>query len=494
MADTIGTTQDVIMEGPTPPESYQAYSKLNIIKNQNETMPQLMLAQTTQVEGSTEPTWNGNNVSFNYVQTDNNQHSFEIKATDEKINFEFLGDNNFNFNKTNDNLLLLSFRNKFDDNSNSNVYMHAAYNRIYNYNEDKTNSVLSSTFIGCKGNDITLTDDTTYKNNSLYNSNNNTFEINKNDQYHTDKSLQNNTFINCNNNFIEHGNYEYSISTYINSFNCYYDNWSLTGNNTCIGNTLSFIKDNYSDIIGIGQGLVAYNQHKKRIILGYYNSNTMDDDDILVVGDGAITNETELNTYKTNDWYRNKDTVTALFNAISGDKNQSDGSFYYRHNIFTVNKKGYIKLSDYTNTSNYVYYGYDGISAHINDNVYNMKYSDIFKYIVSDNVNRIVNKDLEDSLIQSIEDKLYYEPTYRVYQISTSITANSYVDSITDNTIVTFSNTGINSVRIDWLVKVNGTMMEGTNITISPSKSVQLLYRDYTKDTNWNISGYSLVE
>ena len=137
----------------------------------------------------------------------------------------------------------------------------------------------------------------------------NYFDINTDENF----ALKNQVLINCNCNFYKNFNSTYNAetkhSTYINSNTSYYNFNIDSKDNTIIGNKYGFIEGNSGNVIAIGQGIVLSGKKTDKIILGYYNSNTMDEDDLLVVGDGFL-NETNTDLIPTGNWYEDENEMT----------------------------------------------------------------------------------------------------------------------------------------------------------------------------------------
>ena len=328
----LGTDQDFILtnsitEGIQPVDSI---AKLNIMteatNNPTSGVPQIMLSQTT--TGAVK-TWNGDRLTINYA-SGNKAGYFGISEVTNtyrnRINFEILGANNIfhtSVGGTYGNSFIYAEGNKLSKQTHNCNFIHSDYNIVNTSAADGINfinSTYNTLYYGAV--------DEIYasaKQISLYNSNYNTFQPvpktwtythqNGNKEVKGKKGcyLRNQTLIGSNYNYIkgrtisEDYPENKSNTTFINSCSGLYDFDEQHGSLTVIGNTLGYFNNNRNcNIIGIGEGLLQTNSNSDKILLGFYNQNTTDPNEILVVGDGRLNREYVKGlTSATKDWTTN---------------------------------------------------------------------------------------------------------------------------------------------------------------------------------------------
>lgn len=419
--------------------AYDSYAKLNIMTEATNDLtaavPQIMLAQTT--SGNYEKTWNGDRLEINYA-SGNDGGYFRISEITggyrNDTNVELFGYSNvYHTSVTGDygNNFIYSRLNTLTDDNTNISFIHSDFNTFEN--KDMNNI----SFINSNHNYIRSTtgegEDQTASARyiSFYNSNNNVIHPRYDIIHNTDNNtysykkglISKSTIINSNYNYIKGRStvpyktgYDEPNSTFINTMSSFY-NLNAGRTLTMIGSTFSFINDTNGNIIGIGDGLIQNNGSGDRIILGHYNRNSTDPNEVLIVGDGRMKSsyiKGLLDGIK--NWNTKLNSYTMLLSNVSGDGSTAHDSNYYRHNIFTVNKEGYVTISDY-NTNQSARYGFSGISAFDNKGkcTYDIPFESIYKSLNKSKTQDENNEDLKlyEKAINDIlkeTPKTYYQP------------------------------------------------------------------------------------
>lgn len=370
--------------------AYDSFAKLNImteaVNDLSEAVPQIMLAQTT--SGVSEKIWNGDRLNIKYT-SGNDCGYFSISevtgTTRQRISLDLFGQQNIYHTVVSGdygNSFIYSRLNTLTDDDTYNSFIHSDYNTFENRNMSGF-GFFNSNYNTIRATTGALRDQKTFARNiGLYNSNYNTIHPKYYESLEVDKSnkkswvyqkglISNSVLLNSNYNYIkgrstipyDDENYIEHNSTFINSLSSMYT-LQEHHNLTMVGGTFNFINNTNGDVIGIGEGLLQDEGEGDRIILGHYNRNTVDPNDVLIVGDGRM----KMSYIKgllsgTKNWYKNRTKLESVMVKISEDGSPDKDSDYYRHNIFTVNKEGYITISDY-DTNKSARYGFNGITSY----------------------------------------------------------------------------------------------------------------------------------
>ncbi len=358
--------------------AYNSFGKLNIVTEASSTIPQMVfdLIDTSEDDKS----WHGDRISFSYTSGNINTNGclganhFRITENayyaGDKVNFDLIGDGNVLYNSmsdndlnitytgvkgTSNNLFIYSDRNRLDLSAQHNSFINSHDNKLDTFNLSGMN------FINSNGNSFQkyITD-----NKEIISANDMSFYKSDNNIIRGQTTSANGvTFINSNNNYYASDDTPNSQKVLINSNNCFIYNTDAKDRNiVSIGNDYGWI-ENSNNIIAIGKGLYCNNRTNK-IILGQFNKNP-EEKDILVVGDGSLS-QNEYNNlssvYKT--VYENGFTDDDINSYNIDYKNKL---YSNRHNIFTVNSDGYIKINGANNTLNpslqyYAKYSFSGIT------------------------------------------------------------------------------------------------------------------------------------
>ena len=148
-------------------------------------------------------------------------------------------------------------------------------------------------------------------------------------------------------------------------------------------------------------------------MLGFYNQNTTDPNEVLVVGDGRLNREYVKGlVHGKQDWERDVTNWNKIMTSISSTGSVAANSTHYRHNIFTVNKEGYITISDYRVPTNSARYGYKGITAFVDGTTYEIPFDKVYNKINGNDAVDIMQERI-DSYTRTIENKVNSIPVNR---------------------------------------------------------------------------------
>lgn len=498
--------------------AYDSFAKLNIMSESSgvndKIIPQIMFNLSNT---GTKKTWNGDRLAITY-NSGNSASLFRISEVTgsyrNKLNFELLGANNIFYGSvkgTSNNSFIFSQNNTISNSSFDNNFINADGNRIVptytsgiNFIDSNNNLITSGylhhrfssaanisyyhsnnnrmlpQFAYIKGYNGTnggkdLISQPLYDNNGLITGYSLLSSYNGTDVYIKGVAggvLRNYTFINSDyNRVLGHNNYE-SYTTIINSHNGYYLSDNGTKNTVLIGNDWGYIKGASGNTIAIGKGLINYNTSSDKIILGQFNRNSQDPNDILIVGDGRLSQEyLDSLTALNKDWATNDKSYANILSALSGNGSPSADSGLYRHNIFTVNKNGYITISDWTNPSNSARYGYNGITAYLDNVSYTIPFRTLYNKI---NVNDAITQMQEtvDSYTQQMDDIIKTMPSNYFYSVKNS----------TNHIFLNIDNNKSNVGASAWIWKEISAKMENNTILgityegIDPSKELTIYW------------------
>lgn len=498
--------------------AYDSFAKLNIMSESSgvndKIIPQIMFNLSNT---GTKKTWNGDRLAITY-NSGNSASLFRISEVTgsyrNKLNFELLGANNIFYGSvkgTSNNSFIFSQNNTISNSSFDNNFINADGNRIVpTYTSginfiDSNNNLITSGYLhhrfssaanisyyhsnnnrmlpqfafikGYKGTNggKDLISQPLYDNNGLITGYSLLSSYNGTDVYIKGVAggvLRNYTFINSDyNRILGHNNYD-SYTTIINSHNGYYLSDNETKNTVIIGNDWGYIKGASGNTIAIGKGLINYNTSSDKIILGQFNRNSQDPNDILIVGDGRLSQEyLDSLTALNKDWATNDKSYANILSALSGNGSPSADSSLYRHNIFTVNKNGYITISDWTNPSNSARYGYNGITAYLDNVSYTIPFRTLYNKI---NVNDAITQMQEtvDSYTQQMDDIIKTMPSNYFYSVKNS----------TNHIFLNIDNNKSNVGASAWIWKEISAKMENNTILgityegIDPSKELTIYW------------------
>ena len=448
--------------------SYDSFAKLNIMTEAREegtpAIPQIMFDLS---KSGTKHTWNGDRLAITY-NSGNNASLFRISEVTgtyrNKLNFELLGSNNIFYGTvkgTSNNSFIFASNNLVANSAYDNNFINSDGNQIFptrtsgiNFIDSDYNTLASGylyhkyssaanisfyhsthnrilpqfTYIkGIKGDKGGRTQEvisqalydnrgeiTGYSVVSSYNGTNTYIKGVKGG------ILRNKTLIDSDyNRFIGHDDVS-NNTVLINSNNGYYLNNLSSKNSVIIGNDWGYIKGVSANTVAIGRGLINYNTTADKLILGQFNRNS-NASDVLVVGDGHLTDE-YLNslTAANKNWQTNDTQYRNILSALSGNGSPSGDNGLYRHNIFTVNRNGYITISNWNNPSNSARYGVKGITAYNDGAVYTIPYKTLYNKInVGDAITQM--QETVDSYTKQIDDIIKTMPSNYFYSVQAGI-------------------------------------------------------------------------
>ena len=212
---------------------------------------------------------------------------------------------------------------------------------------------------------------------------------------------------------------------------------------------------------------------------------------------------------------------------ISGTGSTAYNSNYYRHNIFTVNKEGYITISDYKVPNNSARYGYKGITAYVNGTTYELPFSEIYHKINGNDSVDIMQETI-DSYTKQLESKINSIPTTKFMSFSdpsniaantqmsaylnvtvpqgatpaTSLSAKLFnIEKIGNNDIIGLSYHSNNKTpaKVIWAYKLpvgnsNDQQTLTAAATIYPYCTLQFMYASRQENDTTSFSGFSLID
>ena len=484
----IGGTDKLFMSTASVEEAkgYDTFAKLNIMTQANtgdvtKVVPQMMFSLSRKGQ---KRTWDGDRLVFKY--TSGNDASYfgitEITGNRRnKLNFELLGANNI-YNTvitgTYNNSFIYSQDNTVSNDSHDNEFINSDGNVF------KANGIASSVFINSDNNYVhsgySFFKTASATNLSFYNSDENKFypgfrwikgvknanaaikavalkdgtgymivsATGNGTEYIKGVKggiLRNKTFIDSNYNMISGHDNITARSTFINTNSGRFINDIDGVSMTMIGNNYGYVNGVSANTIAIGIGLEHLNSSGDQIILGYYNQNSTDVNEILIVGDGRC-NSAYINDLKKQfgGWENNNYQNDRFFNAFTGRGSTGYDSNFYRHNIFTVNKQGYITISDYEEPSNSARFGTHGITAYNDGAVYDIPYNRIYNKInVADAVTEM--QETVDSYTRQMSDVISTMPSNYFFTISD----NTKLVNVNDGGQITSSGINLSDIFIN---------------------------------------------
>lgn len=405
----VGSIDNLLISNKKDIPAQESFAKVNIVSdghayknNYNTYEPQIRLL----LKDPNKDSWDGDRIDISYnsgykaslftiAETTGNQ----LKS---KPNLDLFGESNTFVTSANNKTIFT------DTTPFGNSLIYSEHNYIYSYSNN--NSLINSEYNGLNHSSA----------NNLFNSNHNNLysyssAIKNKNEY---PDIHNNTFINSHNNeikaYIDYRNYHIkgrsianaSLITsndnyisganesgivYINTNSSYYSNNAGGGKVINIDNNYGYMSNNKGDTIAIGEGLINVNSKTSahRILLGRYNSSSFNEGDLLIVGDGNCSTNYLKSTIDNGNTPKDGD---AFFNEFAtNDKKQSNNSVLSRHNIFSVNKNGYVTINKDEN--NYVNYCVSGINGVNNGTPFNIPFDLLYPYVQPQNyINQMTDK------------------------------------------------------------------------------------------------------
>lgn len=514
--------------GSEETKPYDVFSKLNIMSQATEKVadstPQLMFSL---VNNKGNKSWNGQRLAFTYASGDR-APLFRIAelagAGKRRINFELLGVNNLynNIKGIYGNSFIYSQGNELPTSAFDNTFINSDYNVMYSHAANEISFINSNYNVLQSGTKSVFNEFPGVNNISFMETDNSVitpwYSTYYTSSYSGDKGIKGHkgritwtpytvgghlsqhfmldsdyTFINGHNNADFHG-------TYISSPSAKHIFSEYSQHDLEIGNMYGYTNNNSGNLIAIGRGLTYVKGQGDKIILGHFNRNDTDPDNVLIVGDGFVSEDYLKKISHLLDGSNNNN---RFFNAIGckGGKGEiGDMVNYYRHNLFTVNRKGWIGISNYTNPENYAQYGFSGITAHCKGARYDIPFSAVYaKLNVYDSMKEF--QSVIDSYTEKVQAINNTMPTNKSISITGATDLEKYfgseISAIKSNSIINVTymttanksdenfKTSVTSYRM--YQNENGLVKEYDIRRLSAFNSLQYLY---LRDTVNHLTGF----
>lgn len=507
---------------------YDTFAKLNIMSRAtsaaNLSTPQLMFSL---VNDNANRTWNGQRLAFNYASGDAGAlfRIHEIKGiAKNRINFELLGVNNlyrgvkgawgnsFIFSQNNE--IPESACNNFYMNSDGNVmfshltnnmsFIDSHYNVVQSGHETfdgKWPGVNNMTFFGTSNAVITPFWSTRYYKGIKGNKGRKGTKGKKVDiPYTVGGYLSNHLLLDSDYSFLNGHNNSDFHATYIASPSAKHVFTEYSQHDLELGNMLGYTNDNNGNLIAIGRGLNYTHGEGDKIILGHFNENDTDPNNVMIVGDGFLSEEYLADI---SGMFSAANNNNRFYDAFTG---RGDMVKWYRHNLLTVNRNGWIGISDYTHPENSARYGFSGITGYIDGATYDIPFSSVYaKLNVYDSMKEF--QDIVDSYTDKVRAIVNTMPTNKSITITGDTDLEKYfgkdISKINSNSIinVTYQTTAVRGedgftttvrapytyVGKDLSDKKTRLMKSYDYRKISAYNSLQYLY---LRDTQNNLTGF----
>lgn len=359
-------------------DKYETLAKVNIMSpvadNYSDTQPQLMLSILNN-DGA--KTWAGQRAFFSYNKEGNGTPLFRLaerKSGTTRSNFDMFGKDNIyrNVKGAYGNAFIFSQENEIGKDSENNAFLFSDQNKVYgnadalfiasNMNtirKGTNHDVVNALFMHTDGAELGSTKGTIY----------------------------NPTLIGSSLTKIDGGASKTFRGTWISSPRGLH---TLTRDETYdieIGNELGYSSNIKGGVLMIGTGLqhTGVEGDTQRTIIGAWNQDDADPDNVFIVGDGFMKPE-----------------LMSSLEDITGYAGRGDKINWYRHNLFVVNRQGWAGIYDYDNPDkNNARYAFDGIHATINGQEIDIAFAELkAKMATSDFVNQCESKvnSLQDSV------------------------------------------------------------------------------------------------
>lgn len=451
--------------------TYETLAKVNIMSpvadNYSDTQPQLMLSILNN-DGA--KTWAGQRAFFSYNKDGRGTPLFRLaerKSGTNRSNFDMFGKDNIyrNVKGAYGNAFIFSQENEIGKDSENNAFLFSDQNKVYgnadalfiasNLNTIRkgvNHDVVNAFFMHTDGAELGGTKGTIY----------------------------NPTLIGSSLTKIDGGASKSFRGTWISSPR---GKHTLTRDVTYdieIGNELGYSSNLKGGLVMIGTGL----QHTgvvgdtQRTIIGAWNQDDSDPDNVFIVGDGFMKPELMSSL----------EDITGY--AGRGDKNGD----WYRHNLFVVNRQGWAGIYDYDNPDkNNARYAFDGIHATINGQEIDINFYELkSKMATSDFVNQCESK--VNSLQDSVQALRRTTPGAAQIVISASETAplkDLDTMNIATGTIITIVNLA-SVIAYIYYTRLDGTrFMNRINANSSNGPGTLTLMR--IDDSTNNLHGFTEI-
>lgn len=350
--------------------TYETLAKVNIMSpvadNYSDTQPQLMLSI---LNNDAAKTWAGQRAFFSYNKDGKGTPLFRLaerKSSTNRSNFDLFGKDNIyrNVKGAYGNAFIFSQENEIGKDSEDNAFLFSDLNEV--------NGNSNALFIASNSNKIRKGANHDVSN-ALF------MHTDSADVHGVKGTIHNPTLIGSSYAQVEGVTPKSFRGTWISSPCSYHNMVKDTAYDIEIGNYLGYTSNIKGGIIMLGTGLLhtGFPGDTSRTIIGAWNRDDADPDNVFIVGDGFI-----------------KDGVVPAGENINDHTNlYGEGGInedWYRHNLFVVNRQGWAGLYSYDNpAANNVRYSYDGIYATINGQEININFYELkSKMATSDFVNQ----------------------------------------------------------------------------------------------------------
>ena len=351
--------------------TYETLAKVNIMSpvadNYSDTQPQLMLSI---LNNDPAKTWAGQRAFFSYNKDGKGTPLFRLaerKSSTNRSNFDLFGKDNIyrNVKGAYGNAFIFSQENEIGKDSKDNAFLFSDQNEV--------NGNTNALFIASNKNKIRKGANHDVSN-ALF------MHTDSADVHGVKGTIHNPTLIGSSYAQVEGVTPKSFRGTWISSPRGLH---TLTKDVTYdieIGNELGYSSNLKGGLVMIGTGL----QHTgavgdtHRTIIGAWNQDDADPDDVFIVGDGFMKPELMASL----------EDIRGYFGV--GNKNGD----WYRHNLFVVNRQGWAGIYDYDDPQrNNARYAFDGIHATINGQEINIGFAELkAKMATSDFVNQCESK------------------------------------------------------------------------------------------------------
>lgn len=349
--------------------TYETLAKVNIMspvaENYSDTQPQLMLSI---LNNDAAKTWAGQRAFFSYNKDGKGTPLFRLaerKSSTNRSNFDLFGKDNIyrNVKGAYGNAFIFSQENEIGQGSEDNSFLFSDLNEV--------NGNSNALFIASNSNKIRKGANHDVSN-ALF------MHTDSADVHGVKGTIHNPTLIGSSYTQVEGVTPKSFRGTWISSPCSYHNMVEDTAYDIEIGNYLGYTSNIKGGIIMLGTGLLhtGFPGDTSRTIIGAWNKDDADPDNVFIVGDGFIKDGVVSEGENINEH-------TDLYGE--GDKIN-----WYRHNLFVVNRQGWAGLYSYDNpAANNVRYSYDGIYATVNGQEININFYELkSKMATSDFVNQ----------------------------------------------------------------------------------------------------------
>lgn len=446
--------------------TYETLAKVNIMSpvadNYSDTQPQLMLSI---LNNDAAKTWAGQRAFFSYNKDGNGTPLFRLaerKTNTNRSNFDLFGKDNIyrNVKGAYGNAFIFSQENEIGKDSENNAFLFSDLNTV--------NGNSNALFIASNSNKIRkgANHDVT---NALF------MHTDKADIHGVKGTIHNPTLIGSSYTQVEGVTPKSFRGTWISSPCSYHSMVKDTAYDIEIGNYLGHTSNIKGGIIMLGTGLLhtGFPGDSSRTIIGAWNRDDADPDNVFIVGDGFIKDGVVSEGENINDH-------TDLYGE--GDKIN-----WYRHNLFVVNRQGWAGLYSYDDpATNNVRYSYDGIYATINGQEININFYELkSKMATSDFVNQCEAK--VNQLQEDVQRVHATTPGAAQFFLKTgALTLNLDAENISAGTVVTVMNIASETGFVTF------TQLGGTSFmdNISPAAARSYIRIDNADE---NVHGFAQI-